>query len=256
MSNEFLWLSAFLKLASRPLDEKCLDQMTTAFNRVFDLQVQTVEILAASALSSKPYVLEWQKQIGSVADQNADAVALSKLASNFALESSSFRKFTQAVLKRIDNTLSERSPEDAIQGDMYEDREAWRDLYRTINQSIGRDAELDAFVQELSLRSKEPPKKANDVSLMTIHASKGREFDHVYLIGLAEDVLPSYHSLKSGSTSAEMEEERRNCFVAITRACEWLCLSYADSYRGWSKQPSRFLTEMELELPATPLTSS
>jgi DNA helicase II / ATP-dependent DNA helicase PcrA len=58
---------------------------------------------------------------------------------------------------------------------------------------------------------------------MTIHSANGKEFDHVYVIGLAEDVLPSFQSLKAGENSAEMEEERRNCFVAITRACEWLC---------------------------------
>jgi DNA helicase-2/ATP-dependent DNA helicase PcrA len=86
---------------------------------------------------------------------------------------------------------------------------------------------------------------------MTIHGSKGKEFDHVYLIGLAEDVLPSFQSLKAGSESAEMEEERRNCFVAITRTRECLCLSWADRYRGYSKQPSRFLSEMELPLPPT-----
>lgn len=92
----------------------------------------------------------------------------------------------------------------------------------------------------------------NAVTLMTIHSAKGKEFDHVYVIGLAEDVLPSFQSIKAGENSAEMEEERRNCFVAITRAREWLCLSYADRYRGWAKQPSRFLGEMGLELPLTP----
>jgi superfamily I DNA/RNA helicase len=66
---------------------------------------------------------------------------------------------------------------------------------------------------------------------MTIHGAKGKEFDHVYVVGLAEDILPSFQSVKAGENSPEMEEERRNCFVAITRAREWLCLSYADRYR-------------------------
>jgi len=77
---------------------------------------------------------------------------------------------------------------------------------------------------------------------------------HVYVAGLAEDVLPSFQSLKAGEDSVEMEEERRNCFVAITRACEWLCLSYADTYRGWKKQLSRFLREMGMPLPDSPST--
>jgi DNA helicase-2/ATP-dependent DNA helicase PcrA len=81
---------------------------------------------------------------------------------------------------------------------------------------------------------------------MTIHGAKGREFDLVYVIGLAEDVMPSFQSRKKGDTSPEMEEERRNCFVAITRAKEGLVLSRAEQYRGWKKSPSRFLIEMEL----------
>ena len=81
---------------------------------------------------------------------------------------------------------------------------------------------------------------------MTIHAAKGKEFDCVYLIGLAEDIMPSYQSRKKGNHSHEMEEERRNCFVAITRTRERLVLSRAMRYRGWNKQLSRFLVEMEL----------
>ena len=66
----------------------------------------------------------------------------------------------------------------------------------------------------------------------------------MYLIGWAEDQLPSYQSRQKGDDSPEMEEERRNCFVAITRAKERLILSRALRYRGWDKAPSRFLEEM------------
>ena len=87
------------------------------------------------------------------------------------------------------------------------------------------------------------------VTLMTIHGAKGKEFEHVYLVGAAEDILPSFQSLKAGSSSVQMEEERRNCFVAITRARESLLVSFADSYKGWKKSPSRFLKEMGMEVP-------
>jgi DNA helicase-2/ATP-dependent DNA helicase PcrA len=70
------------------------------------------------------------------------------------------------------------------------------------------------------------------------------EFRHVYLVGMAEDQLPSFQAKKAGDDSREMQEERRNCFVAITRTMESLTLTYADKYNGWQKNPSRFLTEM------------
>ena len=130
--------------------------------------------------------------------------------------------------------------------DLAEDMTAWRELSRDIAGHIGRNAPLDQFLQELQLRSKEPSPKADTITLMTIHAAKGREFDFVYLIGLAEDVMPSYQSRQKGDRSPEMEEERRNCFVAITRTKECLVVSHAGNYRGWSKAPSRFLVEMGL----------
>lgn len=125
-----------------------------------------------------------------------------------------------------------------------EDQRAWKDLFSDISGQVGRQAPLDTFLQELDLRSKEPPIKAGVVPLLTIHGSKGNEFPHVYLLGLAEDVLPSFQSKRAGDRSPQMEEERRNCFVAITRCMETLTLSRADKYNGWDKTPSRFLGEM------------
>ncbi len=70
------------------------------------------------------------------------------------------------------------------------------------------------------------------------------EFAHVYLMGLVEDQLPSWAAVKKGDDSIEMQEERRNCFVAITRVEESFTLTYSSEVFGWKKQPSRFLKEM------------
>ena len=105
------------------------------------------------------------------------------------------------------------------------------------------------------MRSKEPVPERGAVSLATIHGAKGLEFDTVYLTGLAEEVLPSWHSLKPGSDHALLEEERRSCFVAITRTNKHLILSRAHRYYGFRKRPSRFLGEMGL-LNGSPEISS
>ena len=127
-----------------------------------------------------------------------------------------------------------------------EERSVWEDLMREITSSLGDTITLEAFLQELQMHSKEPSTDPNTVVLMTIHGAKGKEFDHVYLIGLVDDELPSFQSKQKGDDSPEMEEERRNCFVAITRTIKTLTLSYAEKYRGWPKKPSRFLFEMGL----------
>ena len=76
------------------------------------------------------------------------------------------------------------------------------------------------------------------------------EFEHVYIIGLVEDQFPSWAACKKGDKSSEMQEERRNCFVAITRAKENLTLSYSQyDVFGYPKKPSRFLREMGLLRP-------
>ena len=94
--------------------------------------------------------------------------------------------------------------------------------------------------------SKDSEPKDTDIQCLTVHASKGKEFEYVFVIGMVEDEFPSFQSIKKGANSTEMEEERRNCFVAITRTKKKLYLSYALSYYGWRKKASRFLKEMQL----------
>ncbi len=86
----------------------------------------------------------------------------------------------------------------------------------------------------------------NHVTLMTIHASKGLEFPHVFLVGMEENLFPSQMVLNSRS---ELEEERRLFYVAVTRAKETCTLSYATSRFTFgsliSSEPSRFINEID-----------
>lgn len=107
---------------------------------------------------------------------------------------------------------------------------------------------LGAFLQEVSLLTdadKESEDFTDYVSLMTIHSSKGLEFKNVHLVGMEEDLFPSQMMI---SSRADLEEERRLFYVAVTRAEKNLVLSYALSrYRfGALKtcEPSRFVQEI------------
>ena len=86
----------------------------------------------------------------------------------------------------------------------------------------------------------------NKVLLMTVHAAKGLEFKHCFLVGIEEDIFPSAMSVQSQSA---VEEERRLCYVAMTRAMRTLTMSYANSRRKYgnlaSNPPSRFLAEID-----------
>jgi DNA helicase-2/ATP-dependent DNA helicase PcrA len=87
----------------------------------------------------------------------------------------------------------------------------------------------------------------NSVALMTLHSAKGLEFWHVYLVGMEENILPHKRSVEAENDSA-IDEERRLCYVGVTRAREYLTLSFALTRRKWGKPqktiPSRFLFEM------------
>ena len=108
---------------------------------------------------------------------------------------------------------------------------------------------LGAFLQEVSLitgQDEDKDKDPDKVTLMTIHMAKGLEFRNVYIVGLEEDLFPSQMML---SSRADLEEERRLFYVAITRAQKGLFLSYAlTRYRfGRLKncEPSRFLDDVD-----------
>lgn len=111
------------------------------------------------------------------------------------------------------------------------------------------DRNLAVYMQDIALLTNDDKDKDNDadtVSLMTIHSSKGLEFPQVFIVGLEENLFPSQMSLNS---RADLEEERRLFYVAITRAEKKLTLSYATSRFRFGTlincEPSRFLDEIQ-----------
>lgn len=111
-----------------------------------------------------------------------------------------------------------------------------------------QDLGLDGFLEEVSLVSDVDSMEngANVVTLMTLHAAKGLEFPVVFMTGMEETMFPHSRALYDQS---EMEEERRLCYVGMTRAKEELYLSYATGrllYGGLQHNPpSRFLSEID-----------
>jgi DNA helicase-2/ATP-dependent DNA helicase PcrA len=111
------------------------------------------------------------------------------------------------------------------------------------------DATLQGFLEETALAGrddeKDDEKKPHALTLMTLHSAKGLEFPHVYLVGLEEGVLPHARSITEGRG---IDEERRLCYVGVTRAQTTLTLSFAKGRTKWGKPrpsiPSRFLMEM------------
>ncbi|MFB3887053.1 MAG: ATP-dependent helicase [Thermodesulfobacteriota bacterium] len=110
---------------------------------------------------------------------------------------------------------------------------------------------LEDFLDKVSLVSDVDlyEDKGNRVSLMTLHCAKGLEFPFVFIVGMEEGLLPHY---RRGDEIEDLEEERRLCYVGITRAKERVFLSRAEKRStfgvGRANLPSRFLEELPLEL--------
>lgn len=247
-SAAFNWLHSALRLAAYRNDERVFATFNGTFNEMFQCAISSHEIAARSQSDRVDFLTSWHATVHEEISV-PDALTLADAAFTFHRGDLDHTHFAAAAIKVFDHwlaTSAQAEEEAAAFSALHDDRKAWHALSGEVGRAIGTPSELERFLQELELRSKEPPVGPNTVPLMTIHGSKGNEFHHVYLAGLAEDILPGFQSKQKGESSPEFEEERRNCFVAVTRCQKTLTLSYARRYFGWSKGPSRFLSEMGL----------
>jgi len=167
---------------------------------------------------------------------------------------------------RADNAKSDRAAEvriDILRDFVasiatYEER-AWGAQPLPDEEDEWEPPSLRAFLEKLSLVEEEEKKddkddEPNRVTLMTLHAAKGLEFTHVFIVGLEEEILPHTRSVEAVSTDGTdpISEERRLFYVGITRARHRLTLSGCATrhQRGDSvpRQPSRFLKEVPADL--------
>ncbi len=233
-SPEMRWLVTCLKQIARPLDQRNMATLVETFGSFAALPLDFNELTSRAAADGVTLMSVWthtarEAQLPSPAAEVVSAV------SSLAAGDTKLSPTVREILGHFEN----HDPHDDLKDDLC----AWRRIEREV-RAVNGFASLDRLLQELEMRSKEPVPVPGTVSLATIHGAKGLEFDTVYLIGMAEEILPSWHSLRKQNGSAALEEERRGCFVAITRTKRRLILSRARQYKGWPKQPSRFLEEM------------
>ncbi|HQB39245.1 MAG TPA: UvrD-helicase domain-containing protein [Deltaproteobacteria bacterium] len=129
-----------------------------------------------------------------------------------------------------------------------------------VYEEQNRHGSLSGFLERISLMDDDRPSDDNKehgknaVTLMSLHSSKGLEFEHVYLVGMEEDILPHRRSIEEDPTVAE---ERRLCYVGITRARRHLTISRCLTRKKYGvteeRLPSRFLSEIPEHLLSAPL---
>jgi DNA helicase-2/ATP-dependent DNA helicase PcrA len=156
------------------------------------------------------------------------------------------------VAELVDRTLQRSSYLDALEAERtIEAQGRIENLQELVGvareyQETADEPSLSHFLQEISLYSDQDAIRGEEslVTLMTLHNAKGLEFRAVYLIGMEEGIFPHARSIEEQG----IEEERRLCYVGMTRAKEQLTLTHASSRSLWGSRgynlPSRFLDEL------------
>jgi DNA helicase-2/ATP-dependent DNA helicase PcrA len=140
-----------------------------------------------------------------------------------------------------------------------EDKERLENARELVSLTIRYDGKpgteiLTQFLEETSLQSDQDndTKEKNGVRLMTVHSSKGLEFNHVFVVGLEQDLFPHKNIGNRKRSKEEEEEERRLFYVAVTRARTYLHLSYAELRTIFGQKqinaPSEFLQDIDDEI--------
>ncbi len=162
----------------------------------------------------------------------------------------------ESVPLLIRNVLMRTGYKEYLQEDPDTAEERWQNVEELVSKAMEWEEEMEepslvAFLEELSLKSSADEKAhAQDaVCLMTLHHGKGLEFTAVFMVGMEEGLFPHFHVQYAAHL---LEEERRLCYVGMTRAKDYLCLSRAASRLLWgavrNHAPSRFIAELPFAL--------
>lgn len=251
-------LIAFMKWIEQPSDEVSLLRIINTPPR--GLGNKTVKLLVQRAVERGVPVWDVMKDKSAIADiPPAGRRGIDQLA---ALASDVQQRASRESLTAAMETLLQRSAytdEIARLYEQTEEREARMSSIEELTNAVGayqdsaKSPDLTGFLSEIALTGRELGNEKdklaaqNAVWLLTLHAAKGLEFPVVYMVGMEDGILPHSRSVKSGEED-DIAEERRLCYVGITRAQENLTMSMALTRRKWGKArpttPSRFLYEV------------
>jgi len=235
-----------LKLANSPESRSQLNKICSALNDFLNIELSAEEIASKAALENKTLFSCFLSSIS----QYKELSDVRDLAQTYLYDCMNYKEFIEQVFdSNLFKNLSKEEQDDPekILTDYGDEKGIWDTQYSRVCRNFDTSLTLHILLQEIDLTPKAITLSHDCVQLHTVHTAKGTEFEHVYIIGLVEDYFPTFQAKKKGDYSKAMEEERRNCFVAITRSSGTLYMSYAKKYFGRDKEPSRFLKEMGIQ---------
>jgi len=251
-------LLAYFRLSANPNDEEALKRVINYPKRAIGKTSIEKLIIAANSYSTSMWevICDFQKHPVDINNGTKSRIAeFATMIKSFQSEINSKDAFSLAeriarssgIMKELMDA-KDKGPEEVERFQNVE--ELLSGIQEFSNSSDEENPNtLADFMLEVALLTdadQDKSEEINHISLMTIHSSKGLEFQNVYLVGMEENLFPSQMSLHSRT---DLEEERRLFYVAITRAMESCTLSYAVSRFLWGQsiscEPSRFIDEID-----------
>jgi DNA helicase-2/ATP-dependent DNA helicase PcrA len=248
---------AYLRLIVNPKDEESLKRVINYPGR--GIGQTTINKLVVAAQENNLTLFDVVDQVGTLpltinAGTKTKLINFATLIKSFQVANASQDAFATAdmVAKKtglVQELKKEGTPEAVNRIENVEELlNGVRDFVEGQRELVDAKGSLVEFLEDVALATdfdNETPNE-NSVSLMTIHLAKGLEFPHVFVVGMEDDLFPSAMSM---NTRAEIEEERRLFYVALTRAEKQATLTYTQCRYRWGKlndaEPSRFLTEID-----------
>ena len=250
-------LIAYLRVIAFPHDQLSFKRIVNVPNR--GIGKKTIEVIEAYQNAKGIGWNQTLQKIGEIDGVGAKAKealrSFYRMVESFRAEKSGFAvsELLEEILKRtgylkaleLEHTIEAKVRIDNIHeffSAVQDFEESWQ----------AKERLLEAFIESISLTSDVDTWDggSNSLTLMTIHCAKGLEFPVVFMVGMEEEIFPHVNSF--GGDIRDLEEERRLCYVGMTRAKEKLYLIFADSRRLYGSRqhnlPSRFLNEIPTHL--------
>ncbi|MDR0354226.1 MAG: ATP-dependent helicase [Deltaproteobacteria bacterium] len=248
-SAPFRFLYSVLRLAHSLNDKRALAKLVKSFHELEGSRLSVPKIASRASASFDSFLRTWLSETLRRSELDKDAKEFLLTGMKPLLVSLDYAPVSENLINWAKTKQPILSESDEAFSDFAEEEKAWTQITNDISKKYaGANVGLDQFLHELDIASKPSSYDDGSVSCLNIRATNGMRFKHVYLMGLVEDQLPSWSAAKKGADSLELQEERRNCFASITSAQEKLTLTFSETVFGWSKAPSRFLSEMGFSL--------
>lgn len=186
-SYQMQFLHALLRLANNRGDEEQLRRLCRSFYSIEGINMDISDVIASASVNKEDYLRTWQSKVLLIDELCDTTREFIRNGIKGVIERLEFNDTCTNAFSWFEYQMSIDQQGNLSDIDYLEEKGVWENLVYEINQEFGKEnVVLHMLLQELDMRSKTPQPPAGSIPLLTVHASKGLEFEHVYLVGLVD----------------------------------------------------------------------